>query len=120
MLMEIGEQPNHRPLKVAYLSRGFADYMAGLLEAMTDFNEVYFVCARADESMLRHLSDRVHVFKSGAPRVSSFGNLIYMRKVARFIRGLNPDIIHVQSGLLWELLCAPNRPPLHRNSEIGI
>ena len=102
--MDIGEQANHRPLKVVYLSRGFADYMAGLLEGMTNFNEVYYVCAKADESILRHLSDRVHVFKSGAPRVSSFRNLIYMHRFARLIRRLNPDIIHIQSPLIWELL----------------
>jgi glycosyltransferase involved in cell wall biosynthesis len=88
---------------VAYLQRGYADVMAGMLQAMTNSNEVYYICAKAGESTLKRLSDRVHVFKSGAPRVSRLRNLMYIRKVARFLRDLNPDIIHIQSGLLWEL-----------------
>jgi glycosyltransferase involved in cell wall biosynthesis len=101
--MDIGRQSNQEPLRVAYLQRGYADEMTEMLEAMADFNRVYYICVKADESTLKRLSGRVHVFKSGAPRVSRLRNLIYMRKVAAFLRGVNPDIIHIQSGLIWEL-----------------
>ena len=102
--MKIDKQTNHTSLKVLYLARGYWEEMAEMMEAMANYNEVHFVCVKADEQVLQHISGRVHAFKSGAPRVPSFRNLFYMCRLAMFVRRLNPDIIHIQSELFWELL----------------
>jgi len=94
-------------LRVVYLSRGFGDYLSELMNAMADRNDVFYVCSRLDEPVAGLLREGVRVFRSGAPRVRSPWNLAFLRKIGRFLREVNPHIVHFQSGTIWELLLSP-------------
>ena len=54
--------------------------------------------------MADHVPSAVEVILSGAPAVRDPGNVPAMLRLARRISALNPDILHMQSGLVWEQL----------------
>lgn len=90
-------------MKALYLARGFGDYVIELVNGMCGEVETHIAVARQDEWILAHLDSRVHVFKAGSPRVGDWKNIFAMARLHRYIRSVRPDIIHLQSGVLWEL-----------------
>ncbi|MCP4928535.1 MAG: glycosyltransferase family 4 protein [Gammaproteobacteria bacterium] len=91
-------------MRVVYITRGFGDYLIDLLNAMVSDTEVHIVLTKGDECVAEHLDPRINVWFSKAPRVGSLGNLAAMLRTSRYIKKISPDIIHMQSGVIWELL----------------
>ncbi|MFH0880613.1 MAG: glycosyltransferase family 4 protein, partial [Lentisphaerota bacterium] len=56
-----------------------------------------------DESVIPFLKPEVRWFRTGAPRVASPGNLAAVLRMARYLAAIRPDVIHLQSGVIWEL-----------------
>lgn len=90
-------------MKVVFVTRGFGDYIIGLLSALVDRIEVHLVLTRGDEWIAEYVDERVNVFKTNAPRVNSVGNIGSFVRLCRYIGKVKPDIIHLQSGIIWEL-----------------
>lgn len=90
-------------MKVIYITRGLGDYVVELINAMSDHCEAHVILAKSDEWIQSILKPNVAVFKSGAPPVSSLINLASLSKMAWYIQSVKPDVIHVQSGAIWEL-----------------
>lgn len=91
-------------MKVVMISRGFCDYLIGLLNALSSKVELYFIVSKADEWIVEYLNKDVNVIYAKTPNVSSMKNLFGMYKMVREIRKISPDIIHFQSGIVWENL----------------
>lgn len=90
--------------KVLHISRGFNDYVIELLNSLPPRVEVCHVLSQSDAWMTSALIPEVQVFDSKAPRVSSLGNLFAMIRLLRFVQKYRPDIIHMQNGVIWELI----------------
>lgn len=90
-------------MRVVHIARGFGDYLFGLVNAMAELIETHIVISRSDEWFQDHLTDKVHIFNSHSPRVSSLYNIISLASVVCYIRDVRPTVIHLQSGLIWEL-----------------
>jgi glycosyltransferase involved in cell wall biosynthesis len=90
-------------MKVVHLTRGLGDYVSGLVNAMAQICETHLVVCREDEWIQEYLDPKVTVFRSLAPRVRSLGNILSTVRIARYIAEIMPDVVHLQSGLLWEL-----------------
>lgn len=90
--------------KVVHISRGYEDYVISLANQLAAYVDLHLVLAAADEWITPMLDSRVNVIATGAPRVSSTGNLKSMAKLARIVHKISPDIIHYQSGVIWESL----------------
>jgi len=91
-------------VRILFLARGFEDYVIELVNALSVHVEVHIVVSAKDEWIAAHLSPAVRVFYSKAPRVSSLSNLFAMVRIAEYIRCVRPAIIHLQSGVSWELM----------------
>ncbi len=91
-------------MKVIHITRGFGDYVIELLNAMSGLAETHIVLARQDEWLAEHLNGKVRVFKSDAPRVGNILNLASLLSVIRYIHKEKPDVIHLQSGVVWEAM----------------
>lgn len=79
------------------------DYVIGLVNGMSTFAETHLVVSESDEWCRECLVREVKVFRSGAPRVGNLFNLASLLNVARYISREKPDIVHLQSGVVWEL-----------------
>ncbi len=90
-------------MRVVYVTRGFTDYTTELVNAMASVVEPHLVLVSRDEFVAREVKPSVRVFKSRAPRVSSLGNLSALFRLVRHIRDIKPDLLHIQSGVVWEL-----------------
>lgn len=90
-------------MKALYISRGFGDYVIELLNGMCGEVETHVAVARQDEWIVKHLDRRVHVFNAGLPRVRDWRNVLALSRLHRYIRALRPDVMHLQSGVIWEL-----------------
>lgn len=90
-------------MKVLYITRGLGDYVAELVNSMSSHCEAHIILAKNDEWLRNILNPNVKVFTSGAPRVSSLGNLVGLSRMVRYVQTVKPDVIHVQSGAIWEL-----------------
>lgn len=90
-------------MRILSLARGFEDYIVELANALSVHAEVHVVVSSKDEWISASLLPTVRVFRSRAPKVSSLGNLLALLRIARYVRRVRPDIIHVQSGSSWEL-----------------
>lgn len=95
---------NGNVVKVIHITRGFGDYVIELLNAMSGLAETHIVLARQDEWLAEHLNGKVRVFKSDAPRVGNILNLASLLSVIRYIHKEKPDVIHLQSGVVWEAM----------------
>lgn len=93
-------------MRVVHFSRGFEDYVISLANGLAGLVDLTLVLASADEWMAQHISDRVQIRFSGAPRVSDLGNLPAMLRLARQIRECKPDVLHFQNGVVWEGIVA--------------
>lgn len=90
-------------MRIVSIARGFEDYVIELTNALSHHAEVHVVVSSKDEWIIRSLVPSVRVFRSGAPKVSSPANVIALLRIARYIRRVRPDIVHLQSGTSWEL-----------------
>lgn len=91
-------------MRVLHLTRGFADYVVELLNGMPEEVQNCVAIADADIQMAKELKSSVSVFYSRAPAVREFGNVGAMFRLVKLIRKIRPDIMHLQSGVLWELV----------------
>jgi alpha-maltose-1-phosphate synthase len=92
-------------MRIVYFHRGaFQDYLVEFLNAMAGLVEAHLVVAGTCESILPHLSSNIQVYRSHAPAISNPRNLFLLRTIAEYIRQLRPDLVHMQSGNVWELL----------------
>jgi len=91
-------------MKVVMISRGFEDYIIGLLNSLSKIVELYYVVPRSDEWVVEHLDKDVNIIYSNAPRVSNLNNILCVLKLVMRLRKIQPDIVHMQSGVIWELL----------------
>ncbi len=84
------------------MTRGFGDYVVGLVNGMAAYADIALVLSRKDEWITSFIDPRVKIMKSGAPRVSHPGNLVSMAQIRRFICDFKPDLVHLQSRMVWE------------------
>jgi glycosyltransferase involved in cell wall biosynthesis len=91
-------------LKVIHISRGFCDYVIEFANAMSEKVEFHCVLSSKDEWIERELRREVIVYKSKAPRVNNICNIISLYKTYNYIKNIRPNIIHMQNGVIWELL----------------
>jgi glycosyltransferase involved in cell wall biosynthesis len=106
------EKPEQRKLRVVHLVRGFSDYITEVVNGLAGLVESHLVLAAKDEAASDWVNETVHAYKSGAPRVASLMNIPTMLTLAWYIRRIQPDVIHFQSGVLWELSMARLFPRL--------
>lgn len=90
-------------MRILSVARGFEDYIVELANALSVHVEVHLVVSLKDEWVCGSLDPSVRTFKSRAPRVNSLGNSIALLRIVKHIRRIRPDIIHLQSGVSWEL-----------------
>ena len=91
-------------LRVVYVYRGTnSDYMAEFLNAMSKHVSVFTAVPSKDESIVSRLDAEVGVYRFAAPRVLSLRNIGAMYKLIRYINDVKPDIVHLQTGIIWEL-----------------
>ena len=91
-----------RRMRVVHLSRGYEDYVIGLASQLAPFVDLHLVLAESDLWLAEHIPAGVNVISSRAPRVSKISNAGHMLALGKTIRQLGPDVIHYQSGVLWE------------------
>lgn len=91
-------------MKVLYISRGLEDYVIELLNGMCKQVEVHVALAAQDEWIVEHLDPRIKVLLVRSPRVRDWKNIFVLARLRRYINMLRPDVIHLQSGVVWELL----------------
>lgn len=91
-------------MRVVLVARGFADYLLSLAQQLTSFVELHIAVGDRDRWLVGELPPSVGVIDTGAPRVASPMNLAALTRLARAIRKLRPDIVHYQSGVIWESL----------------
>ncbi len=89
-------------MRVVYITRGYGDYLIAFLNAIVENVDVHIILARNDEWIAENLDPRVNVWFSKAPRVRRLGNIPALIRTIRYIRKISPDIVHVQSGTIWE------------------
>lgn len=91
-------------LKVLHISRGFEDYVISLANEVSEFVDLHVVLTDTDKWVEQHLNRMVQIYFSNAPRVSDFRNIRAMFRLCQYIKRLNPDVIHLQNGVVWEAL----------------
>lgn len=90
-------------MKILHISRGYADYLHGMLRAIPSGHEVLCIMPEGDAKKLGALPRNVGVHDLHPPRVRSAWNLVFVFRLIRLIRHFKPDLIHLQAGLVWEL-----------------
>jgi len=93
-------------VRVVHIARGLVDYVSGLVNAMAQVCETHVVVCQEDERMQELLDPKVIVFRSGAPRVRDPRNVFSVGRIRRYLKQVQPDVVHFQSGVLWELALA--------------
>lgn len=91
-------------LRVVYITRGFSDYIVELVNGMSRYVEAHVVLPGNMDDLVDSFKDEVVVYRSHSPRTRSLGNINYLRKLIKYIKDIKPDIIHMQSGAMWELV----------------
>lgn len=91
-------------LKVIHISRGFEDYVLGLINSLPTYVDLHVVLCSTDEWMSDEIDKDVKIFRSNAPRVSSAGNIFSLFRLIRYISNEKPDVIHMQNGVIWEAI----------------
>lgn len=89
-------------MRVVHLFRGYHDYLSGLLNSQAQHCDVHVIVARGDEGLVSQLNPSVTVHKTGLPATRSLTNALRLPGVAAQLRRIDPDVIHVQSGVIWE------------------
>lgn len=76
--------------------------MIGLTNQLAGHVDLHIVLSAADAWMAPFLHPSIDVLCSNAPRVSSIANIGAMVKLGRLVHNIGADIIHYQSGVVWE------------------
>jgi glycosyltransferase involved in cell wall biosynthesis len=90
-------------MKAVYIQRGLGDYVIELLNSIVEFVEAHIILSNNDEWFQQYLSPKAGIFMSKAPRVGSLLTIFSLLSIIRYIHRQQPDIIHLQSGVIWEL-----------------
>ena len=90
-------------MHVVHMSRGFHDYVSHLVNAISEVVDTSIVVSSRDVAIEKHLSGRVNVIRAGLARVSSPANIVGLFKLEKILRERRVDIVHIQSGVMWEL-----------------
>jgi len=93
-----------RNIRILLLARGFCDYVIPLTNALSQRLEIHLIVSEHDRWMVDFLNTSVNVLQLSVPRVRSIKNIHYAKTLSKHINTIAPDIIHVQSGIIWELL----------------
>lgn len=91
-------------LKVIYISRGFGDYLVELVNSMSRYANVYVALPENLKYLTLEFKNNIEVFEFSAPPIKSVKNLAYMYMLINKIKIIKPDIIHIQSGVIYELI----------------
>jgi len=89
-------------IRVAHISRGYEDYVISLASQLAPFVDLSLILSVGHSWMANHIPPQVNFIESKAPRTSSLKNIVALPQTSKIIRSLQPDIIHYQSGLVWE------------------
>jgi len=89
-------------LRVVHISRGYEDYVISLATQLAPFVDLSLILSVGHSWMANHIPPQVNFIESKAPRTSSLKNIAALPRISKIIRSLQPDIIHYQSGLIWE------------------
>lgn len=89
-------------VKVLHISRGFEDYVISLANEVSEFADFHMVITESDRWIAKHLSSKVTTYFPGSPRVTNVKNIKSLLQIRRYIKRFNPDIIHMQNGVIWE------------------
>lgn len=90
-------------MKVLHIFRGFEDYMIEILNIQADIFETHVVIPKSSDWIKAHLEKNVIVAGISPKNVKSLKNLYYTIQLVIFIWRLKPDVIHIQSGVIWEI-----------------
>src|ERR1035438_6894841 len=101
-------------MRVVHLSRGLHEYLSELVNSESEASEVHVLEPQSGVPMLAGLRSSVHVHRTQMPAVRSPLNAVHLPALRSLIRQIHPDIVHMQSGLIWELglLFARRRVPV--------
>jgi alpha-maltose-1-phosphate synthase len=89
-------------MRVVHLFRGFHDYIRELVNEESEIADVHVILSERDRAIAKEFSAGVHVHQIPLPRVRSPFNILYLRRLRTLVSELNPDVLHLQSGLVWE------------------
>jgi glycosyltransferase involved in cell wall biosynthesis len=93
-------------MRVVHLFRGHHAYLAKLINSEVEDAEVHVVVSRRDVPLLKALKPSVHVHYTEMPRVRSPLNAVRLPALWSLFREIKPDILHLQSGVVWEYALA--------------
>lgn len=91
-----------KKIKVLHISRGFEDYVISLVNQLAKVVDLYLVLPEADRWIEGHVDGNINIVYSGAPKVSDPMNIVSFGRLLRLVDRIRPDIIHFQSGVIWE------------------
>ena len=98
-------------MRIVHVFRGFHDYLSELVNSEAESSEVHALVSQRDVPILADLKASVHVHRTEMPPARSPLNAVRLPRLWSLIREIDPDIVHMQSGLMWEYgLILPRRP----------
>lgn len=97
---------------VLHISRGFVDYLDGVFQAIPEECHVNCVMPAADAKKLSPGSNRVTIVELHPPRGRKLGSILFVCKLLSLIARLKPQVIHLQSGVAWELIAVALFPSI--------
>ena len=93
-----------KKLKVIYITGGFRDYIVELVNGMSKYVDAHVILPTSEEFLAESFNENITIYKSKAPRTMSIRNLSSLYRIVKYIKATKPDIIHLQSGVIWELV----------------
>ncbi len=103
-------------LKVALLHFCFEDYTIELANGLTQYVDLTLIQPAKVTTVCRdYLDPSIRVVSFEKPRIRDLRNLVAMREMMRIIKGLQPDVLHVQetNDFWYDLTLFFNKmPPL--------
>jgi glycosyltransferase involved in cell wall biosynthesis len=93
-------------MKVALLHFCFEDYSIELANGLANYVDLTLIQQEKNNQTCKNVLDpRIQVLKFPKPPMRSPGNIASMQQMLRFIREVNPDVLHVQeTNDIWYLL----------------
>lgn len=93
-----------KKITVLHISRGFEDYVISLANEIGEYVDFHMIITESDRWIEPHLSKKIKIYYSEAPRVSDIRNIRSVLRICHYVKRLKPDIIHMQNGVIWEAL----------------
>lgn len=91
-------------MKVLHIFRGFEDYMIEILNIQAETLETHAVIPKSSNWIKEHLDKNVVIADLSPKNVKNLNNIYYTIQLVIFIWRLKPDVIHIQSGVIWEII----------------